>query len=130
MSARKSRVKLIGRPMKMANSITTSITTPRNSSPVMLWSYLELLAVLELAPVADLVEALQRLRDALDHEQERGERDRGAERPHDGAPDAFLRALADGVRVDRALDADPHEENHDGEEQHHVRHEVDDALAP
>src|SRR5262245_46440808 len=116
--------------MKMANSITTSITMPRNSSPLMPASYLELLAVLELAPEADLVDALERLGHALDHEQERRDRDRGAERPHDRAPDALLRALADGVRVQRAVDADPHEKDHDGEKQHHVRHQVDDALAP
>src|SRR5574339_577896 len=116
--------------MKIANSITTSISMPRNSRPVTRRpSYLELLAVLELAPEADLVAALERLGHALHHEQQRGEGDRGAERPHDRAPDAFLRALAGAEGVQRAVDADPHEEDHGGEEQHQVRRQVDDALA-
>src|SRR5690242_17963462 len=127
MSARKSSVKLIGSPMKMAKSITTIITMPRSSIPVM--SDLELLAVLELAPEADLVDALHRLGDALHHEQERRERDRGAERPHDRAPDALHRALAGDIGMDRAVDADPHEEDHGREEKHQVRDQVDDALA-
>src|SRR5258706_6830756 len=129
MSARKSRVKLIGRPMKMANSITSSMTAPRNSRPVTgRPSYLELLAVLELAPEADLVDAFQRLGHALHHEEERGERNRGTEGPHDRAPHALLRALAGAERVQRAFEADPHEEDHDREEEHQVGDQVDDPL--
>src|SRR5688572_23394972 len=104
MSARKSSVKAIGMPMKMANSITSSIAMP--SSSWSLTSYLELLAVLELAPEADLVAALQALGDALHHEQQRGERHGAAERPHDGAPVRHLRALAELVGIEHVVDAD------------------------
>src|SRR5687767_10774071 len=72
-------------------------------------SYLEFLLVLELPPEAYLVGALQRLGHALDHEEQRRERDRGAERPHDRPPDALLRALAGVVGVQRIVDADPHQ---------------------
>src|SRR5688572_13250236 len=113
--------------MKMAASITTSISAPRNSSPVT--SYLELLAVLEFAPEADLVPALERLGNALDDHQQRGNRHCAAERPHDGPPDALLRALAHGEGVPGAVDAHRHEENHGGKEQHQVGNQVDDPLA-
>src|SRR5262247_1632120 len=112
--------------MKIAASMTTSITMPRNSRPVIARaSDLELFPVRELAPEADLVAALERLRDPLDHEESRRERDRGAEGPHDRAPHALLRALGGNIRVPRVVDADPHQGDHRGEEEDEVRGEVD-----
>jgi hypothetical protein len=67
-------------PMKIATSITSSIDQRRGARDR---SYLRLFPVLELAAEADLVAALQRLGHALDHEQQRRERHRGAERPHE-----------------------------------------------
>src|ERR1044071_2781557 len=101
MSARNSRVKLIGMPTKMANSITSSIAMPRSSRKVMpRFSYFHFFPVLELAAEADLVAALQRLGHALDHEQQRGERNRGAERPHHRPPRRLLGFLPDRERIE------------------------------
>src|SRR6185369_6206952 len=99
ISARNSSVKLIGMPTKIANSITTSMTMPSHSRPLIggagelfpLFSYLEFFPMLELAAEADLEAALQHLGRALHHQQHGGERDRGAERPHDGAPRRLFR---------------------------------------
>src|ERR1051326_711106 len=129
ISARKSSVKLIGMPTKMANSITTSIAMPSHSRKVMpRSSYLHFLAVLELAAEADLVPALQRLGYALDHEQQRGERHRGAERPHHRAPRGLLRLFPDGKRVESIVDADRHQDDERRVEEQQVGGEVDDPL--
>src|SRR3954470_21291427 len=128
-SARKSSVKLIGMPMKMANSITTSIAIPSHSRNVMpRSSYLDLVAMLEFAPEADLVAALQRLGHALDHEQQRGERDGRAERPHDRSPRRLLGQLVDRERVPGVVHADDEQDDERGIEQQQVRREVDDPF--
>src|SRR5262245_58650751 len=120
ISARNSSVSEIGTPMKMAPSITTSITRPRNSRPFMSDSDFDLLAVLELAPEADLVPALERLGHALDHEQQRRERHRSAERPQDRPPRRLLRGILDRERVPGVVDADHEEGDHHRVEQQQV----------
>src|SRR5215470_7154170 len=104
ISARKSSVKLIGRPMKIAPTITTSITMPSASSPLI--SDLGLLAVLEFAPGAYLEPGLHGLRHALHHEEQRRQRHRGTERPHHRAPGRLLGDFADLVGVPGIVDAD------------------------
>src|SRR5215470_6739937 len=92
ISARNSSVKLIGMPTKIANSITTSMIMPSHSRPLIpSASYFQFLLMLEFAADADLVAALQHLGYALHHQQHRGERDRGAKRPHDGTPRRLFR---------------------------------------
>src|SRR6478672_9637754 len=116
MSARSSSVKLIGMPTKMANSITTSITTPSSSRNVIpRSSYLHFLAVLELAAEADLVAALQRFRHSLDHEEHRG-----AERPHHRSPRRLLGELVDAEGVPGVVHADDHQRDQRRIEQQHV----------
>src|SRR6185436_9292599 len=129
ISARNSSVKLIGMPMKMANSITSSITAPSACSKFMpRSSYFQCFPVLELAAEADLVAALQRLGNALDHEQQRRERHRGAERPHDRPPRRLLGQLADGKRIPGVVDADYHQRDQRRVEEQHVGDEVDPPL--
>src|SRR5215813_7054644 len=129
ISARKSSVKLIGMPTKMANSITTSITIPSHSRKVIpRLSYLHFFPVLELAAEADLVPALQRLGHALDHEQQRGERNGRAERPHDRPPRRLLGQLVDRKRVPDVVRADGEQDDERGVEEQQVGGEVDDPL--
>src|SRR5262245_45917871 len=82
----------------------------------------------ELASETDLVTALQRFGDALNHEEQRREWYRGAERQHDRAPDALLRAVAEHERTPRIVDADDHHGHHRREEKDQIRNEVDSAL--
>src|SRR6185503_1514690 len=77
---------------------------------------------------ADLVEALQRLRDPLHHQEQRRERNRGAERPHDRAPRCLLGELVDLEGVPGIVDADQHQGDQRRIEEHEVRNEVDPAF--
>src|SRR5258708_36484850 len=116
-------------PMKITNSITTSITRPSSSRLfIRSYSYFNFLAVLELAAEADLIPALQRLRDALDHEQQRRERHRGAKRPEDRPPGRLLGGFLDLERIPGVVPADIEEGDHHGEEQQQVRDQIDHAL--
>ena len=75
------------------------------------------------------VEALEELRDALDEQEQRGERDDELERPDDRAPGARVRGLPDLERVIGLLPAEVEEEDHRREEEEEVADRVDPVLA-
>src|SRR5258708_37253811 len=82
-----------------------------------------------LAAGSNSVEALEELRDALDEEEERGERDDELERPDDRAPGARVRGLPDLERVIGLLPAEVEQQDHSGEEEEEVPDRVDPVLA-
>src|SRR5918992_1077514 len=80
--------------MKIAKIITTSISMPTRTRPLMR-SYLDLLLVLELDAGARRPHALDGLGYSLDEEQEHGERDHHLVGPQDRPPRRLLGGLAD-----------------------------------
>src|SRR4051812_40214551 len=94
--------------MKIAPIIVTSIARPRSSRPLNRL-YLDLFFVFQLDAGARGLEALDRLGDSLDEEQQAGEGDHRLVGPEDGPPRRLLGGLADLEGVPALLSAD-HEE--------------------
>src|SRR5687767_10927042 len=109
--------------MKIAPSITISITRPRKASPVI--SYLDLLLVVELDAGARGKDALDRLRNALDQKKQAGERHHHLEGPQDRPPRRLLRGLADREGVPAFVPADDEEHEDRRKEEHQIRNRVD-----
>src|SRR5581483_5592245 len=88
-------------------------------------SYLDLLLVLELDARARHVEALEELREALDHEQDAGSRHDRLERPQDGPPRRLVGGLVDLEGVGSFMPTEPGERQEAREEEDDVGHRVD-----
>src|SRR5688500_15679891 len=138
--------------MKMAPIMTISMTRPSRARPVTVlplyvewWnrsqrigstaarlricaSYFELPFLLQLDAGAHGVQALHRFGDALNHEQQAGERNHRFVRPQHRAPWRLLRSLADFVRVPRFTAAHVKEKRERREEEYEVRDRVDEAT--
>src|SRR3972149_1839908 len=97
--ARNSRVKEIGKPMKMTPIMPASMTRPRISLKLITGSHLDLLAVNEHFARAGCPQALHQLGDALQEQQRRSERDHGPERPYHRPPEARGGGLVERQRT-------------------------------
>ena len=73
-------------------------------------------------------QALHQLGDALDEQQQAGQRDHAAQRPEDRLPGRGVRALVDRQRVEEIVDADPEQHDHGRQEEQDVAEGVDQAL--
>src|SRR5262245_53052255 len=98
MMARNRSVKETGKPMKMTATMPTSMISP-SASPRFMASDLDLLVPGQEGAGAPGPKAFHELRDALQEQHERGQRNDSAQRPQHRRPGAGARALVDRHRV-------------------------------
>src|SRR6266542_4151040 len=91
-------------------------------------SYLDLFLVFEFEPGARHVEALEELGDALNKQEQAGERHDRLERPEDGTPSGLVRGLVDLPGIEGLMAADCQQYGQAREEKQKIRDGIDPTF--